>query len=31
MNCGKTVAPETARKIAGALNVPLERLIAREG
>jgi putative transcriptional regulator len=28
---GKTIAPDTAQKIARALNMPLERLIEKEG
>jgi len=27
ISCGKTIAPETAQKIAQALDLPLERLI----
>ena len=31
MSCGKTISPETARKIAQALNVPVKKLIEKEG
>lgn len=30
IRCGKTVAPDTVRKISTALNVPMEKLLVQE-
>ena len=29
ISCGKTVSPQTAGKVAGALNVPLEQIVEK--